>query len=58
MYDDLHTEIPGETAALAWVLRFPELTGGGMQMKRSLDIAAIAMTSLLLLAFAVLSCAD
>jgi hypothetical protein len=55
MYDDLHTEIPGETAAHAWVLRFPELTGGGMQMKRSLDIAAIAMTSLLLLAFAVLS---
>ena len=45
----------GETAAHARVLRFPELTGGGMQMKRSLDIAAIAMTSLLLLAFAVLS---
>ena len=36
-------------------LRFPELTGGGMNMKKSLDIAAIAMTSLLLLAFAVLS---
>ncbi len=45
----------GETAAHARVLRFPELPGGGLQMKRSLDIAAIAMTSLLLLAFAVLS---
>jgi hypothetical protein len=55
MYDDLHTQILGEIAALARVVRFPELTGGGMHMKRSLDLAAIAMTSLLLLAFAVLS---
>jgi hypothetical protein len=42
MYDDLHTQIL-------------ELTGGGMHMKRSLDLAAITMTALLLLAFAVLS---
>ena len=48
-------KLSDEIAAHAWVLRFPELTGGGTQMKRSLDIAAIAMTSLLLLAFAVLS---
>jgi Domain of unknown function (DUF4267) len=55
MYDDLHTQTLREIAAHARFLRFPELTSGGMNMKRSLDIAAIAMTSLLLLAFAVLS---
>jgi len=28
MYDDLHIEILDKIAAHAWVLRFPELTGG------------------------------
>src|SRR6266567_5459214 len=35
--------------------KFPEFSRGKIDMKRSLDIAAIALTSLLLLGFAVLS---
>ena len=36
-------------------LSVSDLTGGGMDMKRTLDIAAIVLTTLLLLGFAVLS---
>jgi hypothetical protein len=48
-------KLSDEIAAQPGSCDFPNSPVGGMHMKRSLDIAAIAMTSLLLLAFAVLS---
>ena len=51
----ISTYILRKSTIRPWVQRFSECRMGGIAMKRSLDVAAIVLTALLLLAFAALS---